>query len=208
MTKKKSQGLELDSVVLKTALSPKELAESIGGSVEWTEKNSVTEQHVVFMKRCDVDEIYRQRTDELCERLDAVSAHVKAGRIAKEAEHDVAWCLQWTLEQMELMQAEQKKLVQWLMQANQEVNRLERKSTGSQGGSKGAEHWRLVAQEAVRIAREKGLADGTHSSEFVASEIEGEVRAFARLNGRDFPGETATRKISSYLRKAGIKKSK
>ncbi|GAB2663010.1 hypothetical protein [Arenimonas aestuarii] len=84
----------------------------------------------------------------------------------------------------------------------------EPKKRGRLGGEKAGAHWKAVAEEAVRLADERGLASGQYSADYVAGEIENDVRAFARLRGRDFPGDSATRKIAQYLRDAGIKKKK
>lgn len=115
-----------DTVVIKTAMSPEELAEYMGGSIEWAQ-NAATSKHVVFMRRVDFDADYARRYKDLEERLDALSDHIRTGRISREAEADVCFCIAWTMDQMNLMQLEQKKLVAWLMEANTEVERLQRK---------------------------------------------------------------------------------
>lgn len=204
----KKWDLDTSEVVIKTALTPEQLAEYIGGTIESIEGNSATDRHVVFMDRAEFDADYKRRMEDLCERLDAVTAHVAAGRITKDAEKDVAWCLAWAMDQMQLMHAEQRKLAQWLMESTQEAERLRRKFSGSKGGSRAASHWDAVADEAVRLARERGFDDGRASADWIAQQIEADVRAFARRSGRDFPGDSAVRKISAYLRKAGIKKAR
>jgi hypothetical protein len=203
--KKHPWEVDTDGVVIKTAMTPEQLAKKIGGSVEWS-SNEAMGRHVVFMKQAEFDADYKRRFDDLCERLDAVGEHIKAGRILKEAEHDVAWCMQWALDQMALMQVEQRKLVEWMMEANRQADKIQRRASSSKGGSRSAEHWSKVAAEAARIARSKGLDSGEMGAEQIARQIEPEVREFARRNGRDFLDGSAIRKIAEYLRGAGIKK--
>lgn len=92
-----------------------------------------------------------------------------------------------------------------LAQRFEERRKEEPRMRGRDGGTKSAAHWKAVEAEAVRVATELGLASGAHSAEYVAGQIRDRVRAFARQNGRDFPGDP-TRKIAEYLRKAGIKR--
>jgi len=82
------------------------------------------------------------------------------------------------------------------------------RQSGKAGGTIAASHWKKVSEMAVGLARQRGFGGGDWSAEAAAAAIKDEVRAFARRNGRDFPGGEPHRKIAEYLRSAGIKKGR
>lgn len=86
------------------------------------------------------------------------------------------------------------------------LGQVRTKERGKLGGIVAASHWKKVEAYAVDLARERGLDTGDRSADAVAGLIKEEVRAFARLNGKDFPGDDPQRKVAEYLRAAGVMK--
>jgi hypothetical protein len=198
---KKNDSFDSRAYVIKTALTPEQFAEYLGCEADFIGSDA-TRAHVLFMSRADFDADYRRRMEDLCERLAEVNAHVKSGNITPEAESSVAWCLRWAMDQMELMAAEQKKLVSWLMEANAEVTTLRNAERGAKGGSVAAAKTKEVKERAESLARERAPAGGWQSAPQAAEAILPDLRAFARERGRN----PSARKVAEWLRVAGIKK--
>jgi hypothetical protein len=103
---------------------------------------------------------------------------------------------------MELMKAEQSKLVQWLMEANAEVSKYQSAERGSRGGAAAAATVTEVKDFAVQLAKDRAPESGWASAPQAADAILPDVNEFARVRGRRF----SSRIVAEWLRDAGIKR--
>lgn len=152
-----------EKFVIKTSLTPEQLAQYLGGDGDLV-SSEATGRHVVFMPKVDFDADYKRRWLDLCERLDEIQRHVANGEISAKAERDVAWVLQWAIDQIELSSGESRKLIAWLMEANAELDKLRNADRGAKGGAKSAEKDHQVKARAIKLALERRPDGGWRSA--------------------------------------------